>query len=481
MATIKQRNKTYYVIYSFHDKNGQKKQKWESYNTISEAKKRKKEVESKGFDYSFNIPVCKTLNQLLDEYIELYGKTKWAISTYGSNVALIEHYIRPYLGESLLTDLNPRVLERYYQQLLRTKAVPNNARHPKPRLISAHMVNEIHKTLRSCFNQAIKWELMEKNPASKATTPSVIHKRREIWTAKTLFRALNVCDDPRLALALNLSFCCSLRIGEMLGLTWDCIDISPESIEHGMAYVEVTKELQRVSRKALEQLDKKDVHEVIPAYLPTSSTVLVLKKPKTDSSIRKVFMPKAVAKMLVSWKALQDKHKYEVGKQYTDFNLVFASELGYPVESSTIRKSLDRLIKENDLPRVVFHSFRHSSVTYKLKLNGGDIKAVQGDTGHAQAKMVTEAYSHILDDSRQHNAELFQSAFYEKYIPAENDAPVENDLPVENDILAEDNIPTKLETPPAPDLPEGITQEALSKLLANPDIVQMLGQLAKKL
>jgi len=46
-------------------------------------------------------------------------------------------------------------------------------------------------------------------------------------------------------------------------------------------------------------------------------------------------------------------------------------------------------------------AFRHTSVTYKLKLNGGDIKAVQGDSGHSQVNMVTDVYSHILDeDSR---------------------------------------------------------------------------------
>lgn len=43
-----------------------------------------------------------------------------------------------------------------------------------------------------------------------------------------------------------------------------------------------------------------------------------------------------------------------------------------------IRDSLNKLIKQHDLPQIVFHSFRHMSVTYKLKLNGGDIKAVQG-------------------------------------------------------------------------------------------------------
>ena len=54
------------------------------------------------------------------------------------------------------------------------------------------------------------------------------------------------------------------------------------------------------------------------------------------------------------------------------------------------------------------------SVTYKLKLNKGDIKAVQGDSGHSQTDMVTDVYSHIIDEDRKKNAELFEDAFYKK-------------------------------------------------------------------
>ena len=61
---------------------------------------------------------------------------------------------------------------------------------------------------------------------------------------------------------------------------------------------------------------------------------------------------------------------------------------------------------------MVFHSLRHSSTTYKLKLNHGDIKATQGDTGHAQPDMVTEVYSHILDEDRKINAQRFEAGFY---------------------------------------------------------------------
>lgn len=79
---------------------------------------------------------------------------------------------------------------------------------------------------------------------------------------------------------------------------------------------------------------------------------------------------------------------------------------------NVIRHGLNNLIEQTGLPPIVFHSFRHTSTTYKLKLNHGDIKATHGDTGHAQADMVTEVYSHILDEDRKLNAKKFNETFY---------------------------------------------------------------------
>lgn len=190
------------------------------------------------------------------------------------------------------------------------------------------------------------------------------------------------------------------------------MDISPESIEAGTPYIYVNKELQRLERKALDALDKKDIICVFPAMTLHTTTIQVLKSPKTDSSVRKIFLPKTVANMLTAWKKDQDFNKEALGSEYQDFNLVFANPLGNPIESSTIRSEFKKLIEDNDLPPVVFHSFRHSSITYKLKLNGGDVKSVQGDSGHAQTKMVTDLYAHILDDDRRINAQRFEEAFY---------------------------------------------------------------------
>ena len=60
---------------------------------------------------------------------------------------------------------------------------------------------------------------------------------------------------------------------------------------------------------------------------------------------------------------------------------------GRPCEDRIILKSFEKLREKAGLPKVVFHSLRHSSTTYKLKLNHGDLKATQGDTGHAQIDM----------------------------------------------------------------------------------------------
>ena len=117
---------------------------------------------------------------------------------------------------------------------------------------------------------------------------------------------------------------------------------------------------------------------------------------KEESSIRKVFLPKSVAEMLVEWKKGQDK-----------------------------------------------------------------IKETQGDSGHSQINMVTDVYSHIIDDDRRKNAELFEKAFYEK-----------KDLdPSMHAHAAGKTV----------ELPTDVDAELLAKVLSNPEMAALLSTLAKSL
>ena len=80
--------------------------------------------------------------------------------------------------------------------------------------VSTSVIRDVHKLLKSCFNQAVKWDIMEKNPAFKATVPKHKSEKRVIWDAETFAYALDVCENECLKLCMNLAFAGSLRIGD---------------------------------------------------------------------------------------------------------------------------------------------------------------------------------------------------------------------------------------------------------------------------
>lgn len=119
---------------------------------------------------------------------------------------------------------------------------------------------------------------------------------------------------------------------------------------------------------------------VFPDKEPDSNSVLILKKVKTDSGERYVFMTEQLKEELFKYlKSLERQKKY-----YGE-----------------------------DLPEIKFHGLRHSGITYKLYLSGVDIKAVQGDSGHASAAMVTDNYSHMQDSGRFELSQKIGKSFYQ--------------------------------------------------------------------
>lgn len=275
-----------------------------------------------------------------------------------------------------LASINTHFMEKYYKDLLKMPAVKSTKNPDGTGTITESTVNEIHKVLRSCFRQAVKWDMMEKNPAVDATVPKAKKQEREIWTAEMLMQALEACDNKMLKIAFHLAFTATLRIGELLGLTWDDMDISEEAIADNKAYVIINKQVERVSKDAIEALNSKEIIMIFPSQKKNNKTVRVLKSPKTDSSKRKVFIPKSVAQCLIDLKKDQEEIIEALGNEYQNYNLVMATTFGLPIGDSYLRTKMQDIIDELGLPDVVFHSLRHTSVTYKLKLSGGDIKAV---------------------------------------------------------------------------------------------------------
>ena len=362
-----------------------------------------------------------TVSELMDEYVQLYGLNHWGDSYLSYSRHRIEHYIKPFLGEYLVHEVTTHDLDLFYDQLLETPAIIPRGQKDTGKRVSPDVIKKVHDLLRSAFNQAVAWNYISSNPAEKATLPRCKPQKRNVWTANEAKLALDICTDAVLKLAMLLAIGCSMRVGEILGLTWDCVDVSPESISNGSASVFVNKEIKRCDKRSLDDLKRRGHSDVIltfPEWKQTGSTTsLVLKTPKTESSVRRIFLPQTVTDALLSTREEQNSQKRFLGDGYRDFHLVIAHESGRPYEERQISEKLRRFIKTEGLPPVVFHSLRHCSTSIKLEVSNGNIKAVQGDTGHAQARMVTDVYAHTHDDVRRTLAQKVESDFFHKEKP----------------------------------------------------------------
>ena len=129
-----------------------------------------------------------------------------------------------------MQSITPRTVDKYIQTLQKTPCVSTKQHKPRTAFVTDSTIERIIKLLRCAFKQAVRWELIAKNPFDNVVLPRTEYKKRDIWTADMIRTALEKCTDSRLYVAINLAFACSLRVGEILGLTWDNVHISDADI-----------------------------------------------------------------------------------------------------------------------------------------------------------------------------------------------------------------------------------------------------------
>lgn len=359
-----------------------------------------------------------TVKEFLDEYVEVYGLKKWGNSYYNMSTGLIKNYITPYIGDCYVRSLSVRDMDNYYTMLLDKPAVVVSGHMDTGARITAHTVGRVHKLLKSAFSKAVVWGYTVVNPTIGATLPEAKVCKRAVWSDDEAIAALAACDEQPLRICLYLALGCSMRLGEILGLQWANVHIEDALTSGDTAFIQVDRELHRCSNKSIVELERVNRSTILfkfPIVMPKKgTTTLVLKAPKTESSNRIIYLSNAVIGELRQIKAQQEEHKRLMGEEYQDYDLVVAQINGRPYEIRGIDKKFYALIEKNKLRPVVFHSLRHSSTSLKLKLSRGNIKAVQGDTGHAEARMVTDTYAHGFDADRKLIAQEMDSGFFDK-------------------------------------------------------------------
>jgi integrase len=156
-----------------------------------------------------------------------------------------------------------------------------------------------------------------------------------------------------------------LRLGELLGLRWQDIDLVNETL------------------RVVQQLEKPGLH---PVFGP----------PKSESSRRAVTMPSTVVAELRRWKVKQNEERLSFGRDYVNRHLVFTQPNGHPISPGSLHRwSFKPLLKKAGLPDMRFHDLRHSAATLLLAI-GEHPKVVQERLGHSSITLTMDTYSHVV-------------------------------------------------------------------------------------
>ena len=125
-------------------------------------------------------------------------------------------------------------------------------------------------------------------------------------------------------------------------------------------------------------------------------------------------------------KSIQERAIWDADEMWAALASMEDPILHLAVEPVLIRKKFEKWHDAHpEFPHIVFHGLRHSSATYQLMISGGDVKAVQGTTGHASANLLINTYAHIQQDSRKKLGKRFEEGFYKPGTTPAQAAPVE--------------------------------------------------------
>ena len=413
------RGNTYSVRYNYKDHAGKPCKGWETFKTKAEAQERKITVEKELLDGTFLVPDTMTVEEMLYKWIPIQSsKHKWSPKTYTQSVAMVQNLIVPYIGKRKVQDLRTYDIEQFYATLSQTPCgqyvhgeKQELTENQKKRLLSSTSIHEVHTLLKTAFSYAVDWDLIHKSPTPREA-PKVNTEERTIWDERTMLAALQTIENPALHLAVHMSMILSLREGEILGLQPGDLDFDAAD---GRGTISVNKALQRADKVALSKIDPTQIYHTFPDRREGSKSSLILKRTKTKKSNRILYMTKPLKEELLAWLEKMKQDEQSAPEKYSNCGQLFRLPDGLPIAPDVLTKWYRMWRAEHpEFEKIVFHGLRHSSATYQLMISGGDIKAVQGTTGHASADMLVNTYAHIQQSSRVELGKKFESGFYAK-------------------------------------------------------------------
>src|SRR5215216_6980415 len=158
-----------------------------------------------------------TISEYLDRFLEDVQRGSVRESTYSRDKYLITNHIKPVLGRVKLKNLGAMHLQRLY-------------REKQDAGLSASTVQKIHHILHKALAQAVRWDLIARNPADAAKAPRPASAEMRPLDTEEVRRLLDAAYGDRLEALYVLAVTTGMRRGELLGLTWSDVDLENGSL-----------------------------------------------------------------------------------------------------------------------------------------------------------------------------------------------------------------------------------------------------------
>ena len=302
------------------------------------------------------------LRTWLRDYI---GNVKPAtVKSYTDHVEL---NIIPYLGKNQLGKLSPAMIQTLYNTLQREKS------------LSPKTIKNVHGVLHRALDQALKLGYIRRNPLDGVTLPRIEGAQVKAMEDDDLIRFLNAIKGNPYEYVFFVTVFTGLRQGEVLGLTWDCVNFDQHTLfinkQHGKA---------------------KGTKEYVFSSL------------KNDKP-RMIMAADGVMDVFKKQKARQQQWAESAGGSWNNAdNLVFTTEVGRYLSNQTVYLAFKKIVKSLGMEKVRFHDLRHTFAVNSLKA-GDDIKTVQENLGHHTAAFTLDVYAHVTSGMKRDSAKRMES------------------------------------------------------------------------
>lgn len=297
---------------------------------------------------------CKLFKELADEYLKYAKANNRSYDTIKGKVTRFKEI----WGNKQLKDISPIDIERYKVKRKsdkKTKEKIIDGKKIPAKYISTSTINRDIEVLRKMFNIAIANNWLNKNPCTSVKKFRQENRIERYLTPKEETELIAVCNSEHKHLKNIIRFALNtaMRKGEILGLTWKCVNFG----ERKITLIETKNGKKR--------------------YIPINSVVLeILKEEQNRSCCEYVFYNSATQ------------------TRYSD-----------------LKRAFNSVCKKANISNFRFHDLRHTAAT-RMVAAGVPITTVKDILGHSDIH-TTMRYSHAITEYSLNAMETL-STFVEK-------------------------------------------------------------------